>query len=608
MNRITHIVILLILFIFPTISQAWWNKEWDYRKELILDLTASGAPVESTVVDAPILIRLHLGNFGYFQDTQPNGADLRFVAGDDVTPLKYHVESYDPTNQIAVIWVKAPQLTPGLNTEKIYMYYGNLQAPDGGEPASTYDPNHVLVYHFDKLDGGLLDSTAYSSQPSATNAELNSASLIGAGVQFGGENSIVVPSTPSLRIVPANGTNISMWIKPDQLTEEQIILNWKDPLNGEVILGLNQALPYIKLLDSTGAETAQALPSEGSELATEGWSHISVNISAEKIELYINGILVAEQDTAVPEISGEIVLGSSATNISEGYIGLVDEFRVSNKVRSKDWILSQALGQGITSTMIRYGQDGQQESGHEQSYFAITLQNVTVDGWVVIIILAVMAVLSWVVMIVKGMAISRIRKFNKRFITSFRRTELGEGDIPLETLEKSGKSWLFGLIGDEKKFKHAPLFRLYKDGIQETNHRLIPGSTVGSKHNDALSRKEIDAIRATLDAAMVREQQKLNSQMVWLTLSISGGPFLGLLGTVVGVMITFAAIAAAGDVNVNAIAPGIAAALVATVAGLVVAIPALFGYNYLGSRIKEILADHRVFVDEFIAKLAEQHG
>jgi len=61
--------------------------------------------------------------------------------------------------------------------------------------------------------------------------------------------------------------------------------------------------------------------------------------------------------------------------------------------------------------------------------------------------------------------------------------------------------------------------------------------------------------------------------MVMLTIAISGGPFLGLLGTVIGVMITFAAIAAAGDVNVNAIAPGIAAALAATVAGLAVAIP-----------------------------------
>ena len=74
----------------------------------------------------------------------------------------------------------------------------------------------------------------------------------------------------------------------------------------------------------------------------------------------------------------------------------------------------------------------------------------------------------------------------------------------------------------------------------------------------------------------------------------------------IGVMIPFAAIAASGDVNVNAIAPGIAAALVATVAGLGVAIPALFGYNYLTTRIKDLSNDMQVFVDELLTQMAEE--
>jgi biopolymer transport protein ExbB len=123
---------------------------------------------------------------------------------------------------------------------------------------------------------------------------------------------------------------------------------------------------------------------------------------------------------------------------------------------------------------------------------------------------------------------------------------------------------------------------------------------------ESLTPQALSAIRASLDADLTRETQRLNNQMVLLTIAISGGPFLGLLGTVVGVMITFAAIAAAGDVNVNAIAPGIAAALVATVAGLAVAIPALFGYNYLTSRIRDISTDMQVFSDEILTKLAEQ--
>jgi biopolymer transport protein ExbB len=111
-----------------------------------------------------------------------------------------------------------------------------------------------------------------------------------------------------------------------------------------------------------------------------------------------------------------------------------------------------------------------------------------------------------------------------------------------------------------------------------------------------------------MDATQTRLQQRLSSQMVLLTIAISGGPFLGLLGTVIGVMITFAAIALSGDVNINAIAPGTAAALAATVAGLGVAIPCLFGYNWLNTRIKSISANNRVFLDEFVARLAEQYS
>jgi biopolymer transport protein ExbB len=88
-------------------------------------------------------------------------------------------------------------------------------------------------------------------------------------------------------------------------------------------------------------------------------------------------------------------------------------------------------------------------------------------------------------------------------------------------------------------------------------------------------------------------------------MSIAGGPYVGLLGTVVGVMITFAIIARSGEVNVNSIAPGIASALLATVVGLVVAIPALFIYSYLNGRIKNSLGLMQVFIDEFVAKMAE---
>jgi len=112
-------------------------------------------------------------------------------------------------------------------------------------------------------------------------------------------------------------------------------------------------------------------------------------------------------------------------------------------------------------------------------------------------------------------------------------------------------------------------------------------------------------VRSSLDAGIVHENHRMTSGLVFLTISIAGGPYVGLLGTVVGVMITFAIIAKSGEVDVNSIAPGIASALLATVVGLLVAIPALFIYSYLNGRIKEMMGLMQVFADEFIAKMAE---
>lgn len=154
----------------------------------------------------------------------------------------------------------------------------------------------------------------------------------------------------------------------------------------------------------------------------------------------------------------------------------------------------------------------------------------------------------------------------------------------------------------QKLMRQSPLYHIYHIGSEEISAR------VQSKEGfDGLSGRSIQAIKAALHGALMREVGKLNSQIVFLTIGIAGGPYLGLLGTVIGVMITFAVIAKSGQVEVNSIAPGIAGALLATVAGLAVAIPALFAYSYLSSRIKDAITGMETFIDEFIAKMAEHY-
>ena len=105
----------------------------DFTLKVEVKLSAAGANVSGSPADVPVLIRLHLGNFGYFADAKPDGSDLRFVAGDDKTPLKFHLERYDAQSNLAFLWVKVPRLAGGTATEKIYLYYGNSSAPAGAD-------------------------------------------------------------------------------------------------------------------------------------------------------------------------------------------------------------------------------------------------------------------------------------------------------------------------------------------------------------------------------------------------------------------------------------------------------------------------------------------
>jgi len=262
--------------------------------------------------------------------------------------------------------------------------------------------------------------------------------------------------------------------------------------------------------------------------------------------------------------------------------------------------------------LVAYGDDQSGDAAGEkkEGYFASTLRNVTVDGWTVISVLLVMFFWSVWIMIGKSFLLTRVSKGNGHFLGEFHKvrgdTAAVERRFASKQPEKEGAAFESNLEENDE-FGASTLYQLYHHGMREVMTRL-EGKSAGAARATVLSAAAIESIRATMDASMTRMTQGLTSQMVMLTIAISGGPFLGLLGTVIGVMITFAAIAATGDVNVNAIAPGTAAALVATVAGLGVAIPCLFGYNWLNTRIKEIVADMRVFSDEFVARIAEQYS
>ena len=132
---------------------------------------------------------------------------------------------------------------------------------------------------------------------------------------------------------------------------------------------------------------------------------------------------------------------------------------------------------------------------------------------------------------------------------------------------------------------------------------LPPG--MENEHTDLLARANVtkisvasfDAVRVTLEEAAGAEAMGLEKGMIVLSTAVAGGPFIGLLGTVWGVMSTFAGIAENNSASLTTMAPGVAAALVATVTGLLVAIPAMFAYNFMVTTIRAITQELDGFAD-----------
>lgn len=320
---------------------------------------------------------------------------------------------------------------------------------------------------------------------------------------------------------------------------------------------------------------------------TDGkWQHVAVVVEGDTLRLYVDGRQAGEAAGAV--------MPSGALTVGNGYRGEADEIQLAGAARSPAWI-AVAAAQGPEGTLVALGEDEVGESGGG-GIWGTLFQALTLDGWVAIGVLAVMLVVAVWVMIVKAAYVNKVDKANRAFLDQFR-----ELSSDLGALDRSSQLAV--------AFRHSPLYRLYHIAALELSHRFKDTDASHLTDQDRnLSPQALDSIRASLDTGLVRESGLLTRLMVLLTIAISGGPFIGLLGTVLGVMITFAVIAATGDVNVNAIAPGIAAALMATAAGMAVAIPALFGYNYLNSRIKTITSDMRVFIDELVTKLAENYS
>ncbi|NIF17838.1 MotA/TolQ/ExbB proton channel family protein [Pantoea sp. Cy-639] len=579
MQRLILTLLLCLGFALPGSASAWWQDDWMYRKQIAVDTTPQGAGLTQALGRTALLVRLHTGNFS-FDGISESGADIRFVGADDKTVLNHHVEQFDPLMGMALIWVDVPRIEAGQRQE-LWMYYGNpkAQAPNG-QP--SFDADYTALYHFDGATAH--DASPYGNQLQGPVVAVDG--VIGRAIQLGGQP-LQLPASASLQLPAGGAFTFSTWLRQDQAVGEQLLLARRDA-GHSLLLGLAQGVPFVEV-DGQRASANQSL-------SAGQWQHLALVGEGGNLSLLLEGQPVARLATSLPAfttavgIAGDLppAEGESPSPFA-AFVGALDELRISRVARSQASLQADVLAQGAESRLVSYGVD-EEQSGFGFGSLGFLLKAVPMDAWVIIAVLLLMMVQSWVIMLRKQRALNRVTTanalFRERFATVGTRLEQFADDRDLHV-----------------QLHDSSLWRLYGVAVQEIRTRRAQGADTS-----AVSAATIEAIRCSMDGVRTRENQVLSAKLSTLSNAIAGGPYIGLLGTVLGIMVVFLGTAMAGDVNINAIAPGMAAALLATAMGLFVAIPALFGYNRLTTRNREVSADMRVFVDEFITRLAELHG
>jgi biopolymer transport protein ExbB/TolQ len=228
--------------------------------------------------------------------------------------------------------------------------------------------------------------------------------------------------------------------------------------------------------------------------------------------------------------------------------------------------------------------------GFGEGGLGFAIQHLTLEGRITIGVLIVTSLVSWAVMVGKVRQLRKSRKLNAKFLQAFRDT-----DDPMD------------LYRAQTGFEGSPLYGVYLEACEEMESQLgreakrrKPGVAKPNGNGKAgrIPPLAMNTVRVAAERGLGEEVLALEGGMIVLATAISGGPFIGLLGTVWGVMETFTGVAKAQAANLTAMAPGVSAALIATVTGLMVAIPALFGYNYLVTKIRGFTLEMDNFASE----------
>jgi biopolymer transport protein TolQ len=211
-------------------------------------------------------------------------------------------------------------------------------------------------------------------------------------------------------------------------------------------------------------------------------------------------------------------------------------------------------------------------------------------GQIIVVALLLVSVYSWAIIFHKHGAIRRAKARSELFLDEFR----------------SDPDGMIAHHADRRRFAPSPFASVLEAGLAEL--ALIMGGSARTGGAVGLSAVQVDGLERSLERSIAEQVVELRRHLIVLATTAGAAPFVGLFGTVWGIMQAFAAMSVTGSASISSVAPGVSAALTTTVAGLAVAIPALVGYNYLMNRVRIMTIQMENFSSEILSTVERNFG
>lgn len=252
----------------------------------------------------------------------------------------------------------------------------------------------------------------------------------------------------------------------------------------------------------------------------------------------------------------------------------------------------RTLGSPFVALLLQQAESGAMSGGTDTSILGLIARSTPISK-AVLLTLVLMSVGSWAIILYKLWVFRRSEQQSNSFLDVFRRSsKFSEVQAVCRSLTES------------------PLVGLFQSGYAELTAQLRQGNPDEPDNPRAgagrPTLKSLAAVDRALMRASVVEVNKLESRITFLATTASIAPFVGLFGTVIGIMMSFQTIGETGSTNLASVGPGIAEALVATAAGLVAAVPAVVGYNHFSNRVRLSASQMDDFAMEFL-NIAERN-